>query len=295
MKLQKEPDFLVNEFLEGPQEQLKRIVKVATRKVQPYDKKAAFFKEFTFGLLNAYRREKFLELQRIKEIKELKKIKPKIKGIVKKPVVKKKVKLDLPPPPKPKFESYHDIIKGSDGKVLAKAIYKGGVYALDEPKLNQNGVSIMKSVINHYGKKILRKKSLLGDKGFLSKIISKSADKLKMGYSDEVFNSIRYHLIRDLINLGRVDALVKDNKVNEIICDGAGRNVTIDYKGKDVGTNIVFDDDDEIDRVVLNLAEKAKKKVDVRHPFLNVVIDNLNIQANIKSGFSGAKFIIKKT
>lgn len=291
MKNRDDADFLVNEFLEGPQDELKRIVKIAVRRPMPYDRKAAFFKEFTYGLLEAYRRERFKELKKLKEIK----VKPEVKKIdVKKPVVKKKVEIDLPPPPRPKLEVYRDIIVGAGGKVFAKAVFKDGIYTLDEPKLDRNSVNVLAFIKKDIGHNVLRKRNLLDDKNYLKRSMIKSSKRLRISYNGEMFDAIRYYFIRDVVNLGRVDALIKDNMVNEIICDGAGKSVIVNYKGNDVGTNIIFNDDEEISKVVMNLAERAGKKIDVKHPFLNVVIGNLSVQANIKSSFSGAKFIIKK-
>ena len=62
MKTNEDAEFMVNEFLEGPREDLKEIVNIVERKPMRYDRKAVFLKEFTFGLFEAYRRQKFIKV-----------------------------------------------------------------------------------------------------------------------------------------------------------------------------------------------------------------------------------------
>ena len=203
--------------------------------------------------------------------------------------------MPLPPPPKPRFsEEYHNIIIGSKGQVFAKSIYKNGVYDLEEPKIDINWSNLLNSLKKEIGEKVLKKRSLADDSEFLKKNVLKLCKKLNVNYSDELFEGLRYYFIRDLVNFGKVDALMKDDFVNEIICDGFGKNVVVNYKSNEVNSNIIFNNDNEIDSIIRNVAERARQKVDSEHPFLNVVLGNLRVQGNLKSGLSNARFIIKK-
>src|SRR3989344_2202070 len=294
MKTNEDTEFMVNEFLEGPKEDLKKIVDIVERKPMRYDRKSAFLKEFTFGLFEAYRRQKFIEMQKVLEIEKPVEINKEEKIEVKK-VEKPRIELPLPPPPKPRFsEEYHNIIIGSKGQVFAKSIYKNGVYDLEEPKIDVNWNNLLNSLKKEIGEKVLKKRSLADDSEFLKKNVLKLCKKLNVNYSDELFEGLRYYFIRDLVNFGKVDALMKDDFVNEIICDGFGKNVVVNYKSNEVNSNIIFNNDNEIDSIIRNVAERARQKVDSEHPFLNVVLGNLRVQGNLKSGLSNARFIIKK-
>jgi len=294
MKTNEDAEFMVNEFLEGPREDLKEIVNIVERKPMRYDRKAVFLKEFTFGLFEAYRRQKFIEVQKALEVKKPVETKKEEKIEIKK-IEKPIIELPLPPTPKPKFfEDYRNIIIGSKGQVFAKSIYKNGIYNLEEPKIDVNWSNLLDSLKKEIGGKILKKRSLVEDTEFIKKNVLKLCKKLKINYSDEVFDGLRYYFIRDLVNLGKVDALVKDDFIREIICDGAGKNVVVNYKGNEVNSNIIFSNDNEVDSIIKKVAERARQKVDLEYPFLNVVLGNLRVQGNLKSGLSGARFIIKK-
>lgn len=294
MKTIEDTEFMVNEFLEGPKEDLKEIVNIVERKPMRYDRKSAFLKEFTFGLFEAYRRQKFVEMQKVLEIEKPVEIKKEEKIEVKK-VEKPKVELPLPPPPKPRFsEEYRNIILGSKGQVFAKSIYRNGIYNLEEPNIDINWSNLLNSLKKEIGGKIMKKRSLIEDIEFLKKNVLKLCKNLKVNYNDGMFENLKYYFIRDLVNFGKVDALIKDDFVREIICDGSGKNVFVNYKGNEINSNIVFNNDNEIDNVIKNVAERARQKVDLEHPFLNVVLGNLRVQGNLKSGLSNARFIIKK-
>lgn len=294
MKIVEDTEFMVNEFLEGSKEDLKEIVETVERKPRRYDRKSAFLKEFTFGLFEAYRRQKFVEMQMVLEIEKPVEVKKEEKIEVKK-VEKPKVELPLPPPPKPKFfEEYRNIILGSKGQVFAKSIYRNGVYNLEEPTIDLNWSNLLNSLKKEIGGKIMKKRSLIEDTEFLKKNVLRLCKKLKVNYNDGMFENLKYYFIRDLVNLGRVDALIKDDFVREIICDGFGKNVVVNYKGNEINSNIIFNNDGEIDNIIKNVSERARQKVNFEQPFLNVVLGNLRIQGNLKSGLSNARFIIKK-
>ena len=286
-----EIDFFYNDYTDFDKRDLDKIVKTVSKKPEPADAKALFLKRFSYEVFNAYRRRKF---SKIKE--EVKKEEP-MKVIAEKPLVKPEIKkTELEEPPKPIYKktlTTREILR-SDGVVISAA-YSNGIYNLIEPKLEPKDIILLKKLEEEIGKKISKDKKLISNKEFIKKNINSIAKKLSMPISLGYYEKIGYFLARDFINFGKIDGLLRDVNVREIICDGLNKPIKIHYKGEEAVSDVFFSDKKELDILILKFSSLANKKISDKEPFLSAVLPSgIRIQASLSSDLTNARFVIKK-
>lgn len=293
MKFGKEErEFLINEFIERDKRELIGITKAVIKKPRLFDRKAAFLKKFTIDMskayYNLYYKPRFVKKAVKKEIKYV------IKTEIKKPKFIKKIKLEktkLEEAPKPVFEEgYRSIFLEG---IPIKLIYSKGKYKLEEPELSENDKDVVFKLKKKLGNKVY-KKGRLDEKDFREKM-EKYARKFKINVDDDYYNKIKYNFVRDVLGYGRIEILLKDKNVSEIICNGINQPILIKYKNHyDVETNIEYKDEKQINEIIDRFSRLAGKKLEKKNPFLTANIDIGRVQANITTKLSGAKYAIRK-
>ena len=103
-------------------------------------------------------------------------------------------------------------------------------------------------------------------------------------------------MVRDLKRYGLLSPLIEDKKIREIVCNGAGKNIHINYDGNtDVITNIVIDTDDALNKFIEFLAGRLNQKISKENPFLSGELEKgLELQATYGSEFVKPKFVITR-
>ena len=106
-----------------------------------------------------------------------------------------------------------------------------------------------------------------------------------------------YYLVRDFVDYGRIDPLMRDPTIEDISCDGASIPVFI-YHGqyRDLRTNIVFDNK-RLNSLVVRLAQRAGKHLSISDPLMDASLPNgsriqLTLGGNVTS--RGSNFTIRK-
>jgi len=288
--LKEERVFLINEFSDEDKKRLLEVIKTAGRRLKKFDRKSAFLKKFTINMGEAY-----YDLYKKPKVAKVEKPKIKIKPeiIIEKPFIKiePKIEIELDVPPAPIYiEPYKTII--FDG-VTVRSLFKDGMYSLFEPELNENDKSLILLLKKKLGNDAYKKNRV--DENNLKKKLTKYSKKFKIEANEPYYNKIRYYFSRDVLGYGRIDALLKDTDVKEIICNGINQPIIITFKDNyDVETDIVYDDEMQINQVIERFSRLIGRKINEKNPFLAAELNIGNIQANIKTKLSGAKFAIRK-
>lgn len=286
-----ETEFLYNDFTSLNKKELENIIKTVSKKPERVDTKAVFLKKFSYEVFNAYRRRKF---QKVKEEVIKEEVKPVVmeKPIIK-PEIKKVVLEEAPMPIYKKVLATREILR-SDG-VIVSAAYNNGVYNLIEPKLEEKDIVLLKKLEGEVGKKISKDRRFASDREFIKKNINKVAKKMGMVIPVGYYDKIQYFLTRDIINFGKIDGLLRDVDIKEIICDGLNKPVKVIYKGEEAVSDVVFSDKKELDGLILKFASLAGKKISDKEPFLSASLPSgIRIQASLSSDLTNARFVIKK-
>lgn len=81
---------------------------------------------------------------------------------------------------------------------------------------------------------------------------------------------IEYYIIRDFVGYGKVDPLMRDERVEDISCDGLGVPLFVYHrKYGSIKTNLVFDDEDALNSYVIALGQRGGKQISVSSPILD--------------------------
>jgi flagellar protein FlaI len=87
---------------------------------------------------------------------------------------------------------------------------------------------------------------------------------------DVSWYKILYHAERDLVGFGQIDALMRDPNIEDISCDGVTKPVYIWHRNfESIETNIEFQNDEDLDNIVVKLVHMAGKHVSSAFPIVD--------------------------
>jgi hypothetical protein len=208
----------------------------------------------------------------------------------------------LPPPPPPPMPSVPQMPKapttpvkrGGPPTIKPKLTKEKGVLKFNvlEPQMESLDWKIFKDVKTKMKAKIMENPTVLENENFLTEEIKKSCNTLKVKYSDSYLQKIKYYLIKYTKGYGKIDPLMQEPKITEIICNSYS-DLKVNYDGETLATNISFDTNEELDNFILNLSEKFHKPVSETAPELEVSTPELKVSA-FYNPIMGSKFTIKK-
>ena len=101
------------------------------------------------------------------------------------------------------------------------------------------------------------------------KIVNKY--RISLGWLPDVsWSKILYHAQRNLVGFGRIDALMRDPNIEDISCDGVKKPVYVWHrKYENLESNLIFDDDQEVDDAVVKLVHMSGKHVSSAFPIVD--------------------------
>jgi len=101
------------------------------------------------------------------------------------------------------------------------------------------------------------------------KIVNKY--RISLGWLPDVsWYKILYHAERDLVGYGRIDPMMRDPNIEDISCDGVNKSVYIWHRNyESIETNVQFEDDEELDNMVVKLVHMAGKHVSSAFPIVD--------------------------
>lgn len=283
-------------------DELEKLLDVLDRKPSRNLKRnIRFVRKFTKGMLLAGKKSsidtkkfktqhQYLEKERMpSQISEKKIITPqKISQIISPPP---------PPAPMPISAPQGMNIKGggkSFDSFIQKISKENGVlkFNIIEPEMESVDWKIFSEVKNRLKQQIIKDPLFLEKESLLVDEIKNTCNKLKIKYSDSYLKKIKYYLVKYIKGFGKIDPLIKDSDVSQIICSSYN-DIKVKYKSELIPTNIQFDTNEELDNFILNLAEKSNKKVSEMQPDLQTTIGNLKISA-FYNAIMGSRFTIVK-
>jgi flagellar protein FlaI len=133
---------------------------------------------------------------------------------------------------------------------------------------------------------------------FLEKRIRKIVKDYKIKIDEGQLNKILYYLKRDFLGYGKIDALMKDHYVEDISCDGVNVPIYIWHREyESIKTNIIYDNEEELNNFVVRLAYLCGKHISVAQPILDASLpDGSRVNATFSTEISrrGTTFTIRK-
>ena len=109
---------------------------------------------------------------------------------------------------------------------------------------------------------------------------------------------IGYYIIRDFVGHGMVDVLMRDDMIEDISCDGYNVPLFVFHgKWESIRSNIIFNNEDELNSFVVTLAQRSGKQISVAAPILDgTTLEGHRIQATYSREVTtrGSTFTIRR-
>jgi archaeal flagellar protein FlaI len=177
------------------------------------------------------------------------------------------------------------------------------VYQVIEPRMNESLKNMLVKIKEVMEQRLdiefnqLRKFEALD---FLRKQVDEIISFYSFKLNDDDRKVLQYFIERDFIGLERIEALVRDEQIEDISCDGLDIPIFVFHRNPMLGsimTNIAFHDTDELDSFVMRLSQLAGKSISVASPLLSGSLpDGSRIQAMLATDIArrGSNFTIRK-
>jgi flagellar protein FlaI len=83
-------------------------------------------------------------------------------------------------------------------------------------------------------------------------------------------DKIKHFITRDFVGYGPIDGLINDTHIEDVSCDGVGVPLFVFHnKYESIKSNLVFEDEDELNSFVINLGQRCGKQLSVSNPILD--------------------------
>jgi flagellar protein FlaI len=147
-------------------------------------------------------------------------------------------------------------------------------YVLDELQLDSLERGVYNRVLEILLAEIESPKEEIADpRRFFAEQAKKIIDKyrISLGWLPDVsWYKILYHAERDLVGFSRIDAFMRDPNIEDISCDGVNRPVYIWHRNyESIESNVHFENDEELDNIVVKLVHMAGKHVSSAFPIVD--------------------------
>ncbi|PKK86198.1 MAG: secretion system protein E [Thermoplasmata archaeon HGW-Thermoplasmata-1] len=186
-------------------------------------------------------------------------------------------------------------------RILFDTLTNEHLYETIEPELTQDEKTLLEFIEDTLIKTLSRR---LEEKDLAEqeRQLTEEVDRVIYDHSIRVRGVARqkliYYIIRDFMGYGKIDVLMKDPNIEDISCDGPGLHIYLFHRQHEsIRTNVIFDDDMELDSFVIKLAQKCGKHLSVADPLLDATLpDNSRLQTTLAREVTtrGSSFTIRK-
>jgi flagellar protein FlaI len=170
-----------------------------------------------------------------------------------------------------------------------------------EPKLKEDEeelLTLFKETLEKTLDYEWEKLTVMDKKTYLVKSVESFIKSRGMSIEPISKDKITYFLARDFVGFGPIDALMNDNHIEDISCDGVGIPLFVFHnKFESIKTSVVFDDESTLNSFVINLGQRCGKQLSVSNPILDgTTVEGHRVQATYAREVTtrGASFTIRR-
>jgi len=131
----------------------------------------------------------------------------------------------------------------------------------------------------------------------LRKKIEEVVERYHIEFEPDSLKKVSYYLVRDLIQFGKIDVLMRDRFVEDISCDGYNIPIYVyHWKYGSTKANIAFNES-ELDSFVVKIAQKGGKHLSLSEPLVGITLeDGSRAQVSLGSEITtrGSTFTIRR-
>jgi flagellar protein FlaI len=172
------------------------------------------------------------------------------------------------------------------------------IYSLIEPSLTPSEKAVLELLHKHMLDRLIYHDKLKARDTTLMEKAVELIDEYGISVDEGTLKKLIYYLKRNYIGYGKIDALLKDHRIEDISCDGVGIPLFLYHQDyQNIRTNVVFGDAIELNLFVGGLTEKAGKQISLGKPTVEATLpQGYRLQATIGTEVTtkGATFTIRK-
>ncbi|MBR9707135.1 MAG: type II/IV secretion system ATPase subunit [Candidatus Diapherotrites archaeon] len=177
-------------------------------------------------------------------------------------------------------------------------------YYLIEPPLTEKQKKKLKRIknliVDFLNINLFEIKDRAATKTYLAKKIDQLVANYSIPMSREEYDIMNYYLIRDLLGMGRIEPLMRDETIEDLSCIGFNVPLYIFHrKYGSIKTNVVFEEAAGLNSFLVMLAQKSGKDISVAEPLLQGALPGgSRVSATYSSGADiatkGSTFTVRK-
>ncbi len=131
----------------------------------------------------------------------------------------------------------------------------------------------------------------------LVSLLSRGNSNSKISIDTVQYDALRYSIKRKLLGMGILDPVIKDSNIEDISCSGVG-NIFVEHKVfGGMRTGICFDNEADLDKYVVQMADGIKHPVTFRNPVVDATLQDgsrINLVYGSEISKRGSNFTIRK-
>jgi len=176
--------------------------------------------------------------------------------------------------PQPVFREHYPLLEPYSRAAIVEETGGRVRYLLLEPTLTKTDEAWIKQI-----KDILWDELTMGVKEFkdkkeseefLKKRVEEAALRYKITVDPFTLAKYQYYITRDFLNFGMIDGLMRDDRIEDISCDGINTPIFAWHREyESMPTNITFKTQDELDNFILKLAYLCNRQISLAQPLLD--------------------------
>ncbi len=147
------------------------------------------------------------------------------------------------------------------------------IYEVIEPPLTPKEKELLDLIMDTFEKALeyeLDKMGIKDKREYLKGAVNSFIKSRGIKVDSSTKSKIDYYLLRDFVDYGHIDALMSDNYIEDISCDGTAVPLFIFHqKYESIKTTILFEEAKDLDSFVVQLGQRCGKQVSVSSPILD--------------------------
>jgi flagellar protein FlaI len=171
-------------------------------------------------------------------------------------------------------------------------------YAINEPPLSQEEEYLVRDIVKKLEYYTIKPQEIWDKFSALRNKVNKILDDFKIELDGSDYPRILYHIMKRTVLYDRITPLMYDPNIEDISCNGYKVPIYVFHRSyTNLRTNVVFEDESELDSFVINLAQKCGKHLSIAEPMVDATMpDGSRIQLTLAREVTdhGSTFTIRK-
>ena len=208
---------------------------------------------------------------------------------------------DIADPNIEEIETYPIVEPFSYARIIFNSANSEFVYEVIEPPMSEKEDEILQLIKDSLQRTLEYELDKLQKKDkheYLKKSVGSFIKSREMRLEPATSEKIYYYVNRDFVGYGPIDALMNDRFIEDVSCDGTAVPLFVYHqKYESIKTDVIFEDEDDLNSFVIYLGQRCAKQVSVAMPILDgTTFEGHRVQATYAREVTtrGSSFTIRR-